>query len=182
MLQSAHPAQSPAAPELPRTCTNPRRVTSRGCESATRMTAANVSHNGASACLCAPSAASTGTSSGRARGHDSATILPLRLQGAGDPSCSPLSLQSLSLHQWTEMGYLFGQKRRKVGRLQRQAARCFLVTQEASGVELGTWCWPRVVLVEKRPLTECERSSMNRAARSVAPAYDRQPHSAALRA
>jgi hypothetical protein len=65
------------------------------------------------------------------------------------------------------MGYLFGQKRRKVGRLQRQAARCFLVTQEADSVELGTWCWPRVVLIEKRPLTECERSSMNRAARSV---------------
>jgi hypothetical protein len=64
-------------------------------------------------------------------------------------------------------GYLFGQKRRKVGRLQRQAARCFLVTQEASSVELGTWCWPRVVLIEKRPLTEYERSSMNRAARSV---------------
>jgi hypothetical protein len=52
------------------------------------------------------------------------------------------------------MGYLFGQKRRKVGRLQRQAARCFLVTQEASSVELGTWCWPRVVLIEKkRPLS-----------------------------
>jgi hypothetical protein len=50
------------------------------------------------------------------------------------------------------MGYLFGQKRRKVGRLQRQAARCFFVTQEASSVELGTWCWPRVVLIEKRPL------------------------------
>src|SRR6516165_3014894 len=48
--------------------------------------------------------------------------------------------------QWAEMGYLFGQKRRKVGRLQRQAARCFLVTQEASSVELGTWCWPRVGL------------------------------------
>ena len=58
------------------------------------------------------------------------------------------------------MGYLFGQKRRKVGRLQRQAARCFRVTQEADSVELGTWCWPRVVLIEKRPLTECERSSM----------------------
>jgi hypothetical protein len=56
------------------------------------------------------------------------------------------------------MGYLFGQKRRKVGRLQRQAARCFLVTQEASSVELATWCWPRVVLIEKRPLTESERS------------------------
>jgi hypothetical protein len=69
--------------------------------------------------------------------------------------------------KWTQMGYLFGQKRRKVGRLQRQAARCFFVTQEASSVELGTWCWPRVVLIEKRPLTECERSSMNRAARSV---------------
>src|SRR6185503_9559805 len=65
------------------------------------------------------------------------------------------------------MGYLFGQKRRKVGRLQRQAARCFLVTQEADSVELGTWCWPRAVLIGKRPLTECERSSMNRAARSV---------------
>jgi hypothetical protein len=57
------------------------------------------------------------------------------------------------------MGYLFGQKRRKVGRLQRQAARCFLVTQEADSVELGTWCWPRVVLIEKRPLTECEPPS-----------------------
>jgi hypothetical protein len=32
-------------------------------------------------------------------------------------------------------------------------------------VELGTWCWPRVVLIEKRPLTESERSSMNRAGR-----------------
>ena len=65
------------------------------------------------------------------------------------------------------MGYLFGRKRQKVGRLQRQAARCFLVTREADSVELGTWCWPRVVLIEKWPLTECERSSMNRAARSV---------------
>src|SRR6516162_609801 len=73
---------------------------------------------------------------------------------------------SQRVQQWAEMGYLFGQKRRKVGRLQRQAARCFLVTQEASSVELGTWCWPRVVLIEKRPLTESERSSMNRAARS----------------
>src|SRR6266436_6872175 len=33
------------------------------------------------------------------------------------------------------MGYLFGQKRREVGRLQRQAARCFLVTREADSVE-----------------------------------------------
>jgi hypothetical protein len=66
-----------------------------------------------------------------------------------------------------KMGYLFGQKRQKVGRLQRQAARCFLVTPEPDSMELGTWCWPRVALIEKRPLTECERSSMNRAARSV---------------
>ena len=65
------------------------------------------------------------------------------------------------------MGFLFGQKRQKVGRLQRQAARCFLVMPEADSMELGTWCWPRVVLIEKRPLTECERSSMNCAARSV---------------
>ena len=56
------------------------------------------------------------------------------------------------------MGYLFGQKRKKVGRLLRQAARCFLVTLEASSVELGTWCWPSAVLIEERPLTECERS------------------------
>ncbi len=34
-------------------------------------------------------------------------------------------------------------------------------------MELGAWCWPRVVLIEKRPLTECERSSMNRAAQLV---------------
>ena len=78
------------------------------------------------------------------------------------------------------MGYLFGQKRRKVSRLQRQAARCFLVTQEASSVELGTWCWPRVVLIEKRPLTECERSSMKRAARSVGACQSRQRPSAAF--
>jgi hypothetical protein len=65
------------------------------------------------------------------------------------------------------MGYLFGQKRRKVGRLQRQAARCFLVAQEADSVELGTWCWGRAVLIEKRKLTESERVSMNRAARSI---------------
>ena len=42
------------------------------------------------------------------------------------------------------MGYLFGQKRQRVGRLQRQAARCFLVMPEADSMELGTWCWPRV--------------------------------------
>src|SRR6478735_4964158 len=35
------------------------------------------------------------------------------------------------------MGYLLDQKRRKVSRLQRQAARCFLVTQEASNVVLA---------------------------------------------
>ena len=78
------------------------------------------------------------------------------------------------------MGYLFGQKRRKVGRLQRQAARCFLVMPEADSMELGTWCWPRVVLIEKRPLTECERSSMNRAARSVGACQSRQRPSAAF--
>ena len=78
------------------------------------------------------------------------------------------------------MGYLFGQKRRKVGRLQRQAARCFLVTREADTAELGTWCWPRVVLIEKRPLTESERSSMNRAARSVGACQSRQRPSAAF--
>ena len=48
-------------------------------------------------------------------------------------------LQAVTLvqpeQQWAEMGNLLGQKRRKVGRLQRQAARCFLVTQEASSVE-----------------------------------------------
>ena len=44
------------------------------------------------------------------------------------------------------MGYLFGQKRRKVGRLQRQAARCLLVTPEADSLELSAygagraWC------------------------------------------
>ena len=48
--------------------------------------------------------------------------------------------------KWAKMGYLFGQKRQKFGRLQRQAARCFLVTPEADSMELGTWCWPRVVL------------------------------------
>ena len=75
------------------------------------------------------------------------------------------------------MGYLFGQKRRKVGRLQRQAARCFLVTPEADSMELGTWCWPRVVLIEKRPLTEC---AMNWAARSVGACPSRQRPSAAF--
>jgi hypothetical protein len=65
------------------------------------------------------------------------------------------------------MGYLFGQKRRKLGR--RQAARCFLVTQEADSVELGTWCWPRVVLIEKRPLTECEPAAGGEAASAPGP-------------
>ena len=65
------------------------------------------------------------------------------------------------------MGYLFGQKRRKVGRLQRRAARCFRTNTEADSVEIGTWCWGRAVLIENRPLTESERVSMNRAARSI---------------
>ena len=47
-------------------------------------------------------------------------------------------------------------------------------------MELGTWCWPRVVLIEKRPLTECERSSINRAARSVGACESRQRPSAAF--
>jgi len=42
-----------------------------------------------------------------------------------------------------------------------------LVMSEADSMELGRWCWPRVALIEKRPLTECERSAMNRVARSV---------------
>jgi hypothetical protein len=35
------------------------------------------------------------------------------------------------------MGYLFGQKRQKVGRLQRQAARCFLIKRRAAGEKTG---------------------------------------------
>jgi hypothetical protein len=68
------------------------------------------------------------------------------------------------------MGYLFGQggqKRGRVGRLQRQCSYCFIENAEADSVELGTWCWPDAVLMEERPLTESERVSMNRAARSI---------------
>src|SRR3954454_5421687 len=69
------------------------------------------------------------------------------------------------------MGYLFRQKRRKVGRLQRQAARCFLVTQEVSSVELGTWCWPRVVLIEKRPLRRCSKRRVDQPRRPIYPGH-----------
>jgi hypothetical protein len=57
------------------------------------------------------------------------------------------------------MGYLFGQKRQKVGRLQGQAARCFLVTPEPDSMELGTWCWPRVVLIEARRVRRLGRNN-----------------------
>jgi lactoylglutathione lyase len=93
LLQSAHPAQSPVAAEHSPTCPNPRRVTSRGCESAARMTAANVSHNRASACLCAPS---SGTSSGRSRGHDSGDNFAASITGRGRSLVVALSLQRVA--------------------------------------------------------------------------------------
>jgi hypothetical protein len=47
---------------------------------------------------------------------------------------------------------LFVRSEAKEGRSAAAAGRSyFLVTQEASSVELGTWCRPRVVLIEKRP-------------------------------
>jgi hypothetical protein len=100
-------------------------------------------------------------------GNDLTGRFPLIVETLAGLRARSCVLAGGELPKWAEMGNLLGQKRRKVGRLQRQAARCFLVTQEASSVELGTWCWPRVVLIEKRPLTESERSSMNRAVRSV---------------
>src|SRR5262249_27014212 len=106
-----------------------------------------------------------------AAGCESAScgLIPTRglADSAGIPNSAMKSWHSQGKQQWAEMGYLLGQKRRKVGRLQRQAARCLLVMQEASSVELHTWCWPRAVLIEKRPLIESERSSMNRAVRSI---------------
>jgi len=60
-------------------------------------------------------------------------------------------------------------KRGRLGRLQRQADRCFIAHegQEVSGLELREWCWPRAVLIEGRPITEYERQSICRAARSI---------------
>ena len=84
--------------------------------------------------------------------------------GTDGPSCAPLlrsaqfsiadwrgpsqrlaALFSKTIKNRRKWAYLFGQERRKVGRLRRQAARCFLVTPEADSMELGTWCWPRVL-------------------------------------
>jgi hypothetical protein len=45
--------------------------------------------------------------------------------------------------------------------------RSFFGRQEVSGLELREWCWPRAVLIEGRPITEYERQSMCRAARSI---------------
>jgi hypothetical protein len=55
---------------------------------------------------------------------------------------------------------------KRLGRLQRQVDRCFIVNEgrEVSGPELREWCWPRL---EPRPITEYERQSMCRAARSM---------------
>ena len=60
-------------------------------------------------------------------------------------------------------------KRGRLGRLQRQADRCFIAHegQEVSGLELRESCWPRAVLIEGRPITEYERQSICRAARSI---------------
>jgi hypothetical protein len=59
--------------------------------------------------------------------------------------------------------------RRRYGRLQRQADRCFIANEglEVSGPELRSWCFPRAVWIEQRPITEYERQSMCRAARSI---------------
>jgi hypothetical protein len=59
--------------------------------------------------------------------------------------------------------------RRRLGRLQRQADRCFIAheDQEVSGPELREWCWPERVLLDGQPITEYQRQSMCRAARSI---------------
>jgi hypothetical protein len=59
--------------------------------------------------------------------------------------------------------------RRRYSRLQRQADRCFIAQEgrEVSGPELREWCWPERVLLDRRPLTEYQRQSMIRAARSI---------------
>jgi hypothetical protein len=59
--------------------------------------------------------------------------------------------------------------RRRYGRLQRQADRCFIAheAREVSGPELREWCWPERVLLDGRPITEYQRQSMCRAARSI---------------
>jgi hypothetical protein len=59
--------------------------------------------------------------------------------------------------------------RRRYGRLQRQADRCFVANEgrEVSGPELREWCWPERVLLDGRPITEYQRQSMCRAARSI---------------
>jgi hypothetical protein len=49
------------------------------------------------------------------------------------------------------------------------SAKGFIANEgrEVSGSELREWCWPKVVLIERRPITEYERQSMLRAARSI---------------
>src|SRR5262245_60419655 len=55
--------------------------------------------------------------------------------------------------------------RRRYGRPQRQADRCFIGNEgrEVSGPELREWCWPERVLMERQPITEHQRQSMCRA-------------------
>jgi hypothetical protein len=51
----------------------------------------------------------------------------------------------------------------RLGRLQRQAMRCFMACgQEVSGPALREWCWPRCAAI-----TEYQRQSMCRAVKSI---------------
>jgi hypothetical protein len=54
------------------------------------------------------------------------------------------------------------------GRLQRQARRAFIALgSEVLTGELAEWCWPRRLLLERRPIEYRHRKSTARAARSI---------------
>jgi hypothetical protein len=53
--------------------------------------------------------------------------------------------------------------------LQRQVRRAFFAEgkQELASSELQEWCWAKALLIERRPVTELMRRSMNRAIKSI---------------
>ncbi len=57
--------------------------------------------------------------------------------------------------------------RPRLGRLQRQASRAFIVAGEVPTSELHQWAWPRQLLLDRRPITRSQRLSTARAARSI---------------